>query len=36
MAPVELKDLKKQLKYLLDKDFIQPSVLCLGVLVLFF
>ncbi|KAH0678989.1 hypothetical protein KY284_020074 [Solanum tuberosum] len=35
MAPVELKELKEQLKDLLDKGFIQPSVSPWGALVLF-
>ena len=35
MAPAELKDLKEQLKNLLDKCFIRPSVSPLGAPVLF-
>ncbi|WMV54653.1 hypothetical protein MTR67_048038 [Solanum verrucosum] len=35
MAPTELKELKEQLKDLLDKGFIRPSVLPWGALVLF-
>ena len=35
MAPAELKELKEQLKDLLDKGFIRPSVLPWGVPVLF-
>lgn len=35
MDPVELKKLKDQLKYLLDKGFIRPSVLPCDVPVLF-
>ncbi|KAH0652823.1 hypothetical protein KY289_030501 [Solanum tuberosum] len=35
MAPTELKELKEQLKYLLDKGFISPSILPWGTLVLF-
>ena len=36
MAPAELKEIKLELKDLLDKDFIQPSILSWGVAVLFF
>ena len=35
MAPTELKELKTQLQELLDKGFIQPSVLPWGTPVLF-
>ena len=35
MAPIELKELKKQSKVLLDKGFIQQSVSPWGALVLF-
>jgi len=35
MAPVELKELKEQLKDLLDKGFIQPSISSWGASVLF-
>ena len=35
MAPVELRELKKQLKDLLDKEFIRPSISPWGVPVLF-
>uniref|UniRef100_UPI0019D45765 hypothetical protein n=1 Tax=Vibrio vulnificus TaxID=672 RepID=UPI0019D45765 len=34
MAPAELKELKKQLKELLDKGFIRPSILLWGAPVL--
>ena len=36
MAPAELKELKAQLKDLIDKGFIQPSISPWGALVLFF
>ena len=35
MAPAELKELKEQLKYLLDKGFIKPSISPWGAPVLF-
>ena len=35
MAPVELKELKEQLKNLLDKGFIRPSISPSGAPVLF-
>ncbi|KAL0283631.1 UNVERIFIED_CONTAM: Transposon Ty3-G Gag-Pol polyprotein, partial [Sesamum radiatum] len=35
MAPIELKELKKQLEKLLDKGFIQPSISPWGAPVLF-
>ena len=35
MAPAELKELKEQLKDLLDKGFMRPSVSPWGALVLF-
>ena len=35
MDPTELKELKEQLKDLLDKGFIRPSILPWGALVLF-
>ena len=35
MAPIELKELKEQLKDLLDKGFIRPSVSPWGAPVLF-
>ena len=35
MSPAELKELKEQLKDLLDKGFIRPSVSPCGALVLF-
>ena len=35
MAPAELKELKEQLKDLLDKGFIRPSISPWGVPVLF-
>lgn len=35
MAPVELKELKLQLKDLVDKGFIQPSISPWGSLVFF-
>ena len=35
MAPAELKELKSQLKYLLDKGFIRPSISPWGGPVLF-
>ena len=35
MSPVELKELKAQLKDLLDKGFIRPSIFPWGGLVLF-
>ncbi|WMV49638.1 hypothetical protein MTR67_043023 [Solanum verrucosum] len=34
MAPVELKELKEQLKYLVDNGFIRPSIFLRGALVL--
>ena len=35
MAPIEHKELKEQLKDLLDKGFIKPSISPWGALVLF-
>ena len=35
MAPEKLRELKEQLKYLLDKGFIRPSVSSWGKLILF-